>query len=119
MIRAPQRRGDQINIRHRSGSPAGSAPSDAVAAAIDRPASTENLGLGHTWVTADPEHCTAAQLRLGAPANYHAPARQNGRAGAARTAIPTSQDWRQIDLVAAGLSAQVQARLPLRWTWNP
>jgi hypothetical protein len=25
----------------------------------------------------------------------------------------------QIDLVATGPSAQVQARLPLRWTWNP
>ena len=25
----------------------------------------------------------------------------------------------RIDLVAAGLSAQVQAKLPLRWTWNP
>jgi hypothetical protein len=25
----------------------------------------------------------------------------------------------RIDLVAAGPSAQVQARLPLRWTWNP
>jgi hypothetical protein len=24
-----------------------------------------------------------------------------------------------IDIVAAGQSAQVQARLPLHWTWNP
>ena len=34
-------------------------------------------------------------------------------------APPLEAGTPQIDLVATGPSAQVQARLPLRWTWNP
>ena len=34
-------------------------------------------------------------------------------------APPLEAGTRWIDIVAAGQSAQVQARLPLRWTWNP
>jgi hypothetical protein len=34
-------------------------------------------------------------------------------------APPLEAGTPRIDLVAAGSSAQVQARLPLRWTWNP
>jgi hypothetical protein len=34
-------------------------------------------------------------------------------------APPLEAGTPRIDLVAAGPSAQVQARLPLRWTWNP
>ena len=32
---------------------------------------------------------------------------------------PLEADTPWIDVVAAGQSAQVRARLPLRWTWNP
>ncbi len=34
-------------------------------------------------------------------------------------APPLQADTPWIDLLAAGPSAQIQARLPLRWTWNP
>jgi hypothetical protein len=54
--------------------------------------------------------------------NHYAP-RPLGEGGQATLELaitpPLEAGTPRIDLVATGPSAQVQARLPLRWTWNP